>query len=140
VAGSLNAVAVKAGGGGSRNKKTPKGPRSNRQNKKDTSSDFLVGLQQPGKYYFIILLLLHFFLKNILLIDFVEFGTSSAGFIELTRQSAEVPISTAKGSRIANNRTQESLSAATGVSSTSSTNTIGTGTIIQCINSIFIVN
>ena len=63
VPGSLNAVAVKAGGGGSRNKDIPKGVRSNRQKKKDTSSDFLEGPQQPGKYYFIILLLLYFFLK-----------------------------------------------------------------------------
>ena len=51
VAGSLNAVAVKAGGGGSRNKEIPKGVRSNRQKKKHTSSDFLECPQQPGKNY-----------------------------------------------------------------------------------------
>jgi hypothetical protein len=61
VAGSLNTVAIKAGGGRSRNKEIPKGVKPNRQKKKDTSSDFLDGLQQPGKYYFIILHILHFF-------------------------------------------------------------------------------
>ena len=63
VAGSLNAVALKAGGGGSRKAVTPKGGESNRQTKKHTSSDFLQGSLETGNYYFIFLFLLLFFLK-----------------------------------------------------------------------------